>query len=335
MDDHSDPVGSDDWLRDLPLRSEEIGFSPDEMIACTTCRRANAPNRTTCMYCGAGFAAGKIQEKTDIRKLEIWEKGFNVVITNANTADADTAAFSLASLTSIEPSTLKPILTSGTSLPVARVETEEQAALISEKLATIGIATMIVSDESLSTSLPQVRLRSISFERDELVLTLFNSGDLIRLHRDDLVLMVTSVLLESRTEAFEKRKRGSSETINETQTSSDVPIIDIYSKNDPRGWRITAHGFDFSCLGEEKSLLVAENMQRLTGRLTKFTPAAKLVDDYTRHCALLEHCWPVESRKEAHGFQHSGFAQRGLSSVSTTNNAIQLMKYSRLQWHLL
>src|SRR5687768_16912791 len=133
MDDDSDPVGNDDWLRDLPLRSEEIGFTPDQMVACQACRRANAPNRSACMYCGAGLAGVAAEKKLDIRRLENWENGFNVIVTNANPADPDSASDDLASLIAVEASTLKPILTSGTSLPIARVESEKQAAFISER----------------------------------------------------------------------------------------------------------------------------------------------------------------------------------------------------------
>src|SRR5688500_20322167 len=111
MDDDSDPVGNDDWLRDLPLRSEEIGFTPDQMVACQACRRANAPNRSACMYCGAGLAGVAAEKKIDIRRLENWEDGINAIVTNPNPADPDSASEELASLTAAAASTLNPTIT--------------------------------------------------------------------------------------------------------------------------------------------------------------------------------------------------------------------------------
>ena len=336
MDDNSDPNSSDDWLRNLPLRSEKIGFAPDEMVVCRRCTKANAPNRPTCLYCGAELAGVSAGKKLDLRKLEIWENGFNVVVTDSTSlADADHAAMSLNSLLGVEPAILKPILNSRTPIPVARVESEEHAAFLSEKLAEVRIETRLVSDASLLPSSPPVRLRAVLFGENELELKLFNSGDLVHLRRDDLALIVTGILFEARTESFEQRKLRSTKTVDETETVFDTPVIDIYSRQDSAGWRISSYGFDFSCLGKEKSLLAAENMERLIAKLGEFSPAAKLVGDFADERAMLEHCWPSESRKDAYGFQRSGFARKDLSKVSSTNNAVQLVKYSRLQWHLL
>jgi hypothetical protein len=335
MDDHSDSTIKDDWLRDLPLRSEEIGFSADQMVACVKCGKANGPNRAACLYCGVDLVGVSVEKKRDVRQLESWESGSNLVVTNARAADIDGASVSLASLLGIEPACIKAILRSRTPVPIARVESDDVASYLAEKLAAFQIETRIVSDLSLSVSSPPVRLRAVTFEEDELLLHLFNQSEVIRLRRDDLVLIVAGVVFEGRTEAVEKRKRGTTKTISETQTSSDVPVIDIYSRHDPQGWRVTSHGFDFSCLGAGKSLLVVENLESLVAKLIEIAPHAKLVDDYVNDRPLLEHCWPSESRKDVFGFQRSGFARKDLSSVFTTSNAVQLTRYSRMHWHLL
>src|SRR5438552_1591983 len=38
-------ANSEDFLKDLPVQAEEIGYKPDEMLACRKCSRANAPKR--------------------------------------------------------------------------------------------------------------------------------------------------------------------------------------------------------------------------------------------------------------------------------------------------
>ncbi|HUR98596.1 MAG TPA: hypothetical protein VMZ26_11080, partial [Pyrinomonadaceae bacterium] len=81
----------------------------------------------------------------------------------------------------------------------------------------------------------------------------------------------------------------------------------------------------------DKSLTVAENMKTLTERLADFSPAAQFVEDYGRVRSLLEHAWPSESKRES---EYLGLARKEISTVFSTNNVVQLTKYSRLQWRL-
>jgi hypothetical protein len=327
--------GDQDWLRDLPVRSEEIGFSSDELIACKKCGRPSPPNRTSCLYCGEEFDGAAAERKLDIRQLEDWEKGFNVVVTSADKELGDQTAANLASLLGLDIAMLMEVLGSRESLPIGRVETEEQAAMISQLLMSSGIKSTTITDESLLQASPPVRLRAIEFVGSELVIRLFNSGESHHISSSELALIVAGTLFEGRTESVEKRKRGATKTLSKTQLTSDEPVIDIYSKRDPTGWRIRANGFDFGCLGAEKALTVAENMAGLTSRLLSFSPSAKLVEEFVQVRVMLECCWPSESRKDAYGFQRSGFGRKDLASVMTTNNSLQMTKYSRLQWHLL
>ena len=326
MSDNSPP----DWLLNMPTRSEEIGFSPDQLKNCAACGKPNAPDRAACLYCGAVFEG--VAPKLELREVESWENGFNIVaIDSKNPVDEKKAS----EILGIDVEILSGILASRVPLPIARVESEEIAANVSRSLSDVGIETRIVADVKLAVTTPPTRLRDISFHGDELVLRLFNTGDTVRLSRDELALIVAGVLLESRREALEKRKRGAMKTLSESETSSDQTFLDLYSSTDPSGWRIPSSGFDFSCLGSEKSLLAGDNLRRLKQKLAEFAPDAKLVDDYNDVRELLESVWPSENRRDAFGFQRSGFARKDLSSVATTNNQVQVNKYSRLQWHLL
>ena len=322
-----------DWLRDLPTRSEDVGYSPEELRQCEACGKPNAPNRSGCLYCGAEFIGAS--PRLQIREVESWENGYNVVLIHAGTGDKDHASGVLASTLGVERATLLQILRSGKPLPVARVESDTVATAVAGSLGELGLTAIVVADDKLAAASAQVRLRSIEFRGDAISLTLFNSDETLRLDRSELALIVTGVIHELRTEAMEKRKRGESRTISESQTAQDQPFIDIYSRHDPAGWRIPASGFDFSCLGDRKSLLAAENLERLVSRLIEFAPDAKLVEDYLAVRPLLETVWPSEHRREAFGFQRSGFGRKDLSSLRTSSNLTQVNKYSRLQWHLL
>ncbi|MEO6333727.1 MAG: hypothetical protein ABIO91_01970 [Pyrinomonadaceae bacterium] len=316
--------------RTLHPDSPQIGFSREEMVACGACGKANAPTRPSCLYCGEGLEHSGIT-RFDIRQPESWESGFNVVMLDASGADTNRAAVQLASLLGVDRDVLLSILTAGKALPLARVESESQAAGVSQTLSELGIKTMIVADDDLHPKSTPARLRSLTFEGDKLRLELFNGSEIRTLDRDDLALIVPGVIFEERTESIEKRKLRGSKTLSETETSSDGPVIDIYSRNDAAGRRIPASGFDFSCLGSEKSLIVAENMKRLVATLADFSPGARLVEDYVKVRSMLELAWPAESRRES---QRLARNRKEVSNVSTSNNAVQLTKYSRLQWRL-
>jgi len=328
-----DEKPSPDWLRSLPTRSEDVGYSPDELRTCEACGKPNAPNRPACLYCGAEFAG--VSPRIEIRYVEDWENGHNLILVATGAADPAHASRIIGSTLGIDAAALSSLLSSGKSLPLARLESEEIATTVANALDELAIATRLVSDETLAVGTPHVRLRGLTFREDELTMALFNSDETAIIHRGELALFVTGVIHESRTEATEKRKRGATKTLSESHTSHDQPFIDIYSRHDPVGWRIPSSGFDFSCLGEDKSLLAGENLERLAAKLARFAPAAKFVDDYLDVRPLLEHVWPSEHRREAFGFQRSGFARKDLSSLKTSSNLTQVNKYSRLQWQIL
>ena len=335
MTDTGDTNSDLDRLRQLPIRSEEIGFAPEAMVACEKCGRSNAPNREICMYCGAALAGRGAAARHEIRRPESWETGFNVVVLRSGADNTEPLARTIASLLETEIEAVRAILVSGKPLPIARLASEGQADLVVQKLAGFGIEASVVSDESLMPSKNPIRLRSLRFTDDELVLESFGKPGTERVKREELALIVAGVLLETRTESIEKRKRRETKAVSEIQMSSDMPVIDLYSRSDPTGWRIPATGFDFSCLGPGKSLVVGENMESLVSALLRVFPGAKLVNDYAALRSMLEHSWPGESRTDARGFQPTGVARKGLSKIFTTNNSLQFTKYSRLQWHLL
>jgi hypothetical protein len=312
------------------LRSHEIGFTTADLIECTGCGRANAPNRSLCLYCGAELDGIGIT-KFDIREPEGWESGFNVVLVDASDADVDRAASVLASLLREERENAKAILANGKSLPLARVESEGQAFGITEKLLDFGVKTLTVADTELNATLPPTRLRSIIFSESELQMTPFGGVVSRSVPCNELVLIVHGVVIERRTESIERRKLRGAKTMSETEMSSDEPVIDLYSMGDPNGWRIPATGFDFSSLGPGKSLIVSENMRRLAAKLVEFCPGATVVDDYMSIRSALEHPWPSESRRDS---EMLGIKRKEFSKKLTTSNALQFTKYSRLQWQL-
>ena len=327
MVDDGDKNHGPDWLLSLPVRSKEVGFSPDEMIACEECGKRNPPNRSACLYC-AGALSGAGISKSEVRVPDDWESGFNVIVVDAGAGETRRASVYLASLLGTKPDIAADILMAGKALPLCRVESEDQATLILETLSEFGIRTRIIPDDSLMAASLPTRLKTTVFAGNQLELVSFG-GDRLSLESGDLMLIVTGGIREDRIESVEKQKFFTKKTLSETQTTSDTPVIDLYASGDPTGWRIPSTGFDFSCLEAEKSLLVSENIKRLILKLVEFSPSAKLVDDYAQVRSMLETAWPSGTSQD----KNIG-RRKHVSNVFTRNNTTQLTRYSRLQWRL-
>ena len=151
------------------------------------------------------------------------------------------------------------------------------------------------------------------------------------MRREDVALIVAGVIVESKTEAIEKRKKSERKVLSETATSSDDLLIDLYITGEPAGYRITTKGFDFSTLGTEKGLLAVENIRRLLERLKEFAPAATSVDEFGERMNTLSLVWDVDRRTDFEGLKRTGVWKAGFANVMRTSNLEQFTKYSRLQ----
>ena len=111
-----------------PLSSDVRGFAPEQMVRCVTCLRANPPTRTSCLYCAAQLPkteANAALQKPELRKLEKWEQGFNVILfPNASTQLSEEVLKEVAQLLRLEQEGLERIVEINLPLPVARAATE-------------------------------------------------------------------------------------------------------------------------------------------------------------------------------------------------------------------
>ena len=322
-------------LGKLKIRSEDIAFRSDQLVSCSKCGKANPPNRAGCLYCGSALEFASVEPgaiKLNLRRLETWENGHNVVLTERAAA---VNANAVAQYFAYEPEQAERMLRAVDPFPLARLESRSEAELAQTYLASIGIATKVVSDVDLKIGKPNTRLRSIEFLEDAVHLTAFNTGEKQSIKNSDIVLIVAGALIETRTEAIEKRKKGGRQLVDQTATSSDDLLIDIYGRRAGPGWRISSKGFDFSGLGNEKGLLAAENIRRILEKLKLLSPAVRFVDDYRRVIGPLSDVWEIEQTKDFEGLKRPLFGKSGFSSVVRTSNLEQFSKYSRLQQIIL
>lgn len=315
----------------MKLQTENIAFSGDQMIACPACGKPNPPNRAGCLYCAAPIEVPEDRQaaiRLNLRKLEGWENGYNIVLTRAG-AEADTAA--AAAYFKIEKDLFAQMLAAHGPFPIARIESETEANIAVKQLEAFGLSARVVSDIDLKVGKPNTRLRSVEFRDEGVRFAAFNTGEQQAVGYGEIVLIVVGRIVESKTESIEKGKKDKRKVLAETALSSDDLLVDIYDANAQHGWRVTTKGFDFSTLGPEKSLLAVENIRVVLEKLQRSAPAAKMIDEYAGVIGALSEVWDIERRTDFEGLKRTGVLKTGFSSIARTSNLEQFNKYSRLQ----
>lgn len=316
------------------IQSEEIAFADAELVKCDQCSRNNPPNRPKCLYCG-GLLDGAADSALCLRKLEGWESGYNLIFC-ADASGKDIDRTELARLLRYETSDIDTIMRPAVPLPVCRVETEREAALIQARLSELGMISSIIADAALAAGRPPTRIRSIEFLGEAMAFHDFNTGAIYEIAAENLALIVSGSITRSRLDSIERKRRGGRTTlIDESATVSDDIVLDIYTRQDAIGFRAYPTGFDFSSLGSDKGLLARDNFGLLITRLCEHAPGAKLVDSYSNVRGPLGLVWEVAVQNDLRSVQRSGFGKQEFASVATTSNLDQFTRFSRLQWHLL
>jgi hypothetical protein len=316
----------------LPASIAVASFAESELVSCTTCQRKNPPIRSKCLYCGAALSLKTVtfdRPRCDGRKLEVWEKGWNVVAQPTARKNIDVSA--IAEMFGLEMDVCKPLIESQVLLPVARVETEAEASLWSDKLRQMEVDTFVLADERLSSEMRPRRVRSISLGETEIEFVDFNSNLVTRMPGTEIALIVSGKIHTSTNESLEKRSRGKSENIAQLDSSNEEGVIDIYPNSDRIGFRILASGFDFSFLGDQKSRLSGENVVRTISMLENMIPNAKLISTFGSVRSLLTAVWGLDVREETAGPRRAGFLKAEMERKMVTTNWTQFTKFSRLQ----
>ncbi len=325
------------WLNDLPAAAEKPGFKPEEMVVCEKCARKNPPTRSKCFYCGEQLQSENGQADTvvsNLRQMEAWEKGFNIILLNNAAKYTEESIHAAAKALRREAPEVADLLNSGRSLPVARAESKAEAEAIQGRLREAGLSSFIWADAEIDLESP-VRLRGAGFDEEAVTFVLFNTGEEIRLPWSEIILVVTGSIFEKRVASTEKRKRNEAKQVTDSsETSRDEPVIDIYRRDDPTGWRVLTRGFDFSCLGAQKGLLAVENIKRLAGLIGRRAAGARIDDNYLSSRAVLGMVWANEEKMASHNWQRKGMGNIHFDNVTVIDNNAQFTKYSRLQWRL-
>jgi hypothetical protein len=307
-------------------------FAHAEMVACDECLRANAPTRMTCMYCGAALPLtdqSAALRRPTLKKLEEWERGFNVILLPRAGLKAD-AVEEAAVLLRLEASRLAEIVESGRALPLARAASVEEAGLVLNRLRAFGFNAEVFADEVLARA-PE-RVRALEFEEGALVCRQGPESEPRRVPFGEIALLVAGRIVERRVEVEERKMRfGSrSEVVEARELASDELVLDVFTAGEGAAFRVMSGGFDYSCLGAEKGLLAAENFGKLVAALRGLAKSASFDEEYTRLRPLLAGVWPPAEHTASMGLVGAFAGRVNTGAVTKVSNEAQFTRYARL-----
>ena len=321
---------------ELPSQpTEPSGFSPQQMVRCDECLRANPPTRVNCLYCGLALPvndASVALAKPSLRPLESWEQGYNCIALSLQDREpSEELSNQVAALLRLEPGAIHRLLATKRDLPLARSATPEEAALIERRLSELGWKTITVPDSELRIeSAPPMRLRRFELRETDFLAYQILGTEGTPIDWEAISLIVVGRLFVKQVQLRErKRRRPENEILDSSEVASDDSVVDIYVREQPESWRVTASAFDFSCLGANKALLAGENFPRLIELIRGRAPNAEINESYqsVRHC--LELAWPAEQRSQSAGMRLRG-SKYSTSQIISTNSEPQFTRYSRL-----
>lgn len=315
-------------------------FTPEQLIACESCLRANAPTRMNCLYCGAPLpqtAESAELRRPTLKKLEEWEQGLNVVLLPQGKKELPPEALAEASsLLRLDAARLTEIVGAGRALPLARASSVAEGELILERLGALGLAAELFADEELAK--PPARARALTLDEAALVCWPGLDGEPRRVAWSEVLLLVKGRVVTKRVEVEERRDKlgGRGEVVETREIASDEAVLDIYaaSQSEEDCFRVMADGFDYSCLGADKGLLARENFVTLVEALRARATAAVFDDEYASARALLSAAWPPAERTESAGLRRERPGRFNTEAATVVTNEPQFTRYSRLRRRL-
>jgi hypothetical protein len=315
-------------------------FSSEEMIGCGACKRPNPPNRLKCLYCGVPLPddqlAAKLQ-RPSLRRLAEMEAGVNIVVLNRGNAElSPDAAPAISELLRLPLQLAEAILSLEIPSPLVRVPQDVEAAVTIDRLAEVGVEAIGVSDLALGfLKFPPRRANKLELGASTLGVHFSGGAEGIESPWEGLRLIVTGRLRASRVELEQRAKRSDeNEVTNSSETNADEAVFDIFMEGTTEAIRISAAGFDFSCLKGLMGLTTATNFVTLTDELMKRAPHCRLDNTFSRQRRIVDGVWPTEQKHEAGRIRRLAPGRYRTEAVLTRNNETQFTRYSYLTYYL-
>ena len=307
------------------------------MIRCDECLRANPPTRVACLYCSAPLPITESSaqlRRPVLRPPEKHQSAYSNIVLPPQSDLSSEAMTEAAALLKLSPESLQRIIAAKTPLPVAFTASREEAELVFNRLGDFGLQTIIIGDDALNLSAVK-RVKGMRLGEEYVDLQHPGTTETTEVLWDDVLLIVTGRLFVNRLEIQERKtRRTENEIVNASEFTSDEAVIDLYSTPDSQAWRVSANGFDFSCLGDRMTLIAGENIARVQQLIVDHATHAKLDDSYNRLRSTLDLVWKTQQETESSGWRRErpGLLSVGMATIK--NNESQFTRYSRMQAHL-
>lgn len=314
--------------------SEPQGFAPDQMIRCDECLRANPPTRVQCLYCGVSLpmteAAAQLR-KPVLRPPEQHQPGYNSILLPTDREPAAEVVSEAAGLLKLSAEDLQRIIAEKMPLPVACTASRAEAELVLRRLADLGLQTVTLSDDDLGISAVK-RVKGLRLDDESLQIQQAGIAEPAEVRWPDVALIVTGRLFVKRVEIQERKTRNAeNEIVQASEFSSDEAVIDFYTTTDAQTWRVSAGGFDFSCLGPAKALITNENIARLQRVIADKASHASLDDAYHRLRRTLDLAWSAPQERQSSGWRRERPGRLSVGMATVNSNESQFTRYSRLR----
>ena len=315
--------------------SEPQGFSAEQMIRCEECLRANPPTRITCLYCVAPLplteASARLR-KPVLRAPEKHQLGYNNILLPPDQVVSEEVVTEAAELLKLSPENLQQVLSHRIPLPVARTASREEAELVCNRLQDLGLSCLNVSDPDLGLTDNMVkRVKSMDFADEYLTIQQVAAEETI-VAWTNIVLILPARLIETRVEITERMTRKPEKEILDTsEFFRDEAVVDFYTSAHSCTWRVSANGFDFSCLGKEKTLVANENFTRLQRLIIARAVNARVDESYQRVRSVLELVWTTQPEMQSSGWRRERPGKLSVGMATTKSNEGQFTRYSRLR----
>lgn len=324
---------SDETLPVAPAGApaDPAGFALEELLTCDSCLRANAPTRTQCLYCGAQLGPSGSTSRLPVATAATEPQPsatYIVVRSRAGVSIAPSVVEQLAGRFQFKTAELQGGIDSCGPFPLTKAAREQALELLAEVQAH-GVEAFLITASQMETTLPR-KIRALQFNETSLTALTASPVQQLRANWGDLALIVSGRLQTNRVEVDERQSRSAIKHLDRRELSQDESVIDLYAKPG-LAWRLTAKEFDFSCLGEQKSLTAFDNLRALID-LFRRRSGAELNDAYTRLRPLLNVTWPLEMTSSKGRSQRPRASRKDVSVVTATDNTTQFNNYSRLAW---
>jgi hypothetical protein len=277
--------------------------------------------------------------KPVLRPPEKHQLGYNNILLPHDQAVTEEVVADAAALLKLNVENVREVLSRRTALPVARTASREESQLVTERLRELGLQALTVSDAELGLSFsenPVRRVRSMMFDDASLTVQQGGAAEQTNISWDDLILIVSGRLVETRLEIKERMTRKpENEILDTSEFFHDEYVIDFYTRTHSSTWRVGANGFDFSCLGREKALVVNENMGKLRTLLIEQAQNAQVDDSYARVRNLLELAWITQPETQSSGWRRERPGKLSVGVSTTRSNETQFTRYSRLRYYFI